>query len=162
MYDSSFGRLNIRRCGGLDSREIESVILNASTHSSRIKFIHLCSGALGMRFGFLALLCASLIVCSCAKKKPAEATHIGVTMRRFAIEPEVIRVKQGENVVLDVSSKDVQHGFGVEQLGINEPIQPGKPAHITLDTSKKGEFDVACSIICGPGHNDMTAKIVVE
>ena len=115
-----------------------------------------------MRLGLLALLCVGLVVCSCAKKEAAQATHIGVTMRRFAIEPDVIRVKQGENVVLDVSSKDVQHGFGVEQLGIDEPIQPGKPAHIRLDTSKKGEFDVACSIICGPGHNDMTAKIVVE
>jgi len=115
-----------------------------------------------MRFHILALLSASLIGCSCARQQPASATHIGVTMRRFAIEPDIIRVKQGENVVLDVSSKDVQHGFEVEQLGINEPIQPGKPAHIPLDTSKKGEFDVACSIICGPGHNDMTAKIVVE
>ena len=115
-----------------------------------------------MRFHILALLGASLVVCSCTKQQPVGATHIGVTMRRFAIDPEIIRVKQGENVVLDVSSKDVQHGFGVEQLGINEPIQPGKPAHISLDTSKKGEFDVACSIICGPGHNDMTAKIVVE
>ena len=115
-----------------------------------------------MRFCILLLLGAILIVCSCAKKQPAEATHIGITMRRFAIEPDIIRVKQGENVVLDVSSKDVQHGFEVEQLGINEPIQPGKGAHITLDTSKKGEFNVDCSIICGPGHNDMTAKIVVE
>jgi cytochrome c oxidase subunit 2 len=115
-----------------------------------------------MRFAVVVPLGASLLVCACSRKQPVTATHIGVTMRRFAIEPEVIRVKQGENVVLDVSSRDVQHGFEVEQLGINEPIQPAKPAHIPLDTSRKGEFDVDCSIICGPGHNDMTAKIVVE
>ena len=114
-----------------------------------------------MRFRIL-VLSASLTVCSCARQQTVGATHIGVTMRRFAIEPDVIRVKQGENVVLDVSSKDVQHGFEVQELGINEPIQPGKPAHIPLDTSKKGEFDVDCSIICGLGHNGMTAKIVVE
>jgi len=85
-----------------------------------------------------------------------------VTMRKFAIDPDVIRVKQGEDVVLTVSTDDVQHGFDVEDLGINEPVQPGKPVEIHLDTSKKGEFKVACSIICGPGHNDMTGKIVVE
>ena len=85
-----------------------------------------------------------------------------ITMRKFAIEPDLIRVKQGEDVMLVVSTKDVQHGFEVKDMGINEPIQPGKPATIHLDTSKKGEFDVACSIICGSGHNDMTGKIVVE
>ena len=85
-----------------------------------------------------------------------------ITMRRFAIEPDVIRVKQGEDVVLTVSTEDVQHGFEVEDMGINEPVQPGKPAEIHLDTSKKGEFRVACSIVCGSGHNEMTGKIVVE
>lgn len=85
-----------------------------------------------------------------------------VTMRKFAIDPAVIRVKQGSNVVLDVSTLDVQHGFQVPGLGLNEPIQPGKPAEIPLDTSRRGQFSVACSIICGPGHDDMQAKIVVE
>ena len=83
-------------------------------------------------------------------------------MRKFAIEPDVIRVKQGEDVMLTVSTEDVQHGFEVEEMGINEPVQPGKPVEIHLNTLKKGEFRVACSIICGPGHNDMTGKIVVE
>ncbi|MBV9146582.1 MAG: cupredoxin domain-containing protein [Acidobacteria bacterium] len=111
----------------------------------------------------LALLCVALALCGCTQRKPAaDAVHMQVTMRRFAIEPDVIRVKQGQNIVLDVSTKDVEHGFEVQDLGINEPIQPGKPAEIPIDTSRKGEFRVACSIRCGPGHEDMTAKIVVE
>lgn len=117
-----------------------------------------------MNFRNLAPFFLALAFCSCEKhRQPSKAPiHVQVTMRRFEIEPNVIRVKQGENVVLDVSSKDVEHGFEVEDLGINEPIQPGKPAQISLDTSKKGEFLVDCSILCGPGHDDMTAKIVVE
>ena len=115
-----------------------------------------------MNFRVLASLCMALALSSCAKKQAQTAVHLQVTMRKFAIEPAVIHVKQGEKVVLEVSSKDVKHGFEVEDLGINEPIQPGKPAEIALDTSKKGEFRVACSIVCGPGHEDMNAKIVVE
>jgi cytochrome c oxidase subunit II len=112
-------------------------------------------------------LCSLLILCtavlsSCSRKQPASAVHLAVTMRKFVIKPNVIHVKQGENVVLDVSSKDVQHGFQVEQLGINEPVQPGRPVAIALDTSKKGQFRMECSIICGAGHDDMTGKIVVE
>lgn len=118
-----------------------------------------------MRFCILALLCLAPAFCSCGKKQPLTGpnpTHLQVSMRKFEIDPQVIRVKQGENVVLDVSTKDVEHGFEVEDLGINEPIQPGKPVAISLDTSRKGEFRVACSIICGAGHEDMTAKIMVE
>ena len=83
-------------------------------------------------------------------------------MRKFAIEPAVIRLTRGENVVLDVSTRDVQHGFGVPQLQINETVQPGKVTEIELDTSKKGEFRVDCSIICGPGHDNMSGKIIIE
>ena len=116
-----------------------------------------------MRFQLLALLGATLALCSCAKK-PQQQTgaHLQVTMRKFRIEPSVIRVKQGQRVVLDVSTKDVEHGFDVDDMGIDEPIQPGRPVEIPLDTSKKGEFRVACSIVCGPGHEDMTATIIVE
>jgi cytochrome c oxidase subunit II len=85
-----------------------------------------------------------------------------VTMSRYAIEPSLIRAKKGENLLLVVSTKDVQHGFQVEQLGINEAVQPGRPAEIAVDTQKRGEFKVQCSILCGPGHDRMQAKIVVE
>src|SRR5690242_10933556 len=114
-----------------------------------------------VRFRLFALLCA-LLLSSCTSKPSGPSQHVRVTMRKFAIEPAVIGVKQGTNVVLDVSTLDVQHGFQVPELGINEPIQPGRPAQIPLDTSRKGEFKVECSIICGPGHDDMQAKIVVD
>ena len=114
------------------------------------------------RSHLFALICA-LLLSSC-NSKPSELHYefVFVTMRKFAIEPAIIRAKQGEHLELQVSTKDVQHGFQVEQLGINESIQPGTTVKIPIDTSKKGEFRVNCSIICGPGHDDMQAKIVIE
>lgn len=113
---------------------------------------------------FILPVLALAFVLNACNSKPSTHTFKSqrVTMRKFAIDPDVIRVKQGEDVVLTVSTEDVQHGFEVEDMGINEPVQPGKPVEIHLDTSKKGEFRVACSIICGPGHNEMAGKIVVE
>lgn len=113
------------------------------------------------RFHAFALI-GALLLSSCTSKSSKPPQHVRVSMRKFAIEPAVIRVKQGSNVVLHVSTQDVQHGFQVPELGINQPIQPGRPAEILIDTSRKGQFAVACSIICGPGHDDMQAKIVVE
>src|SRR5215472_15437991 len=82
------------------------------------------------QFGLILTACIASLAASCVRKTPAEATHIHVTMRQFAIEPKVIQVKQAQNVVLDVSTDDVLHGFMVPKLGINEPIQPGKAAAI--------------------------------
>ena len=109
----------------------------------------------------MALSAMLLMGCSAQPSRNNKRVLV-VTMRKYAIQPPVIRAKKGENLVLVVSTADVQHGFEVEQLGINEPVQPGRPAEIAVDTSKTGQFRVACSIICGPGHDGMQAKIVIE
>ena len=110
---------------------------------------------------FFVLGAFVLVPAGCTRPK-AQPLRIQVTMHRYAIEPEVIHVKKGQDVTLDVSTTDVQHGFAVKELGIDEPIQPGRPAEVSVKTDKPGEFKVECSIICGPGHQRMQGKIVVE
>src|SRR5689334_2985985 len=87
-------------------------------------------------------LCAVLWMGCSAGPSPQNKRTLKVTMSKYAIEPPLIRAKKGENLVLVVSTKDVQHGFQVEQLDINEPVQPGRPAEITIDTRQRGEFKV--------------------
>jgi len=114
------------------------------------------------KFGFLIflnLLFLSLIP-GCSKSRPAE--HIKVVMKKYSIQPDVIKVKSGEVVELEVSTLDVQHGFDIADLGIKEPVQFGKPAIFTFKAPAKGEYQVTCGIICGPHHEDMKAKLVVE
>ena len=83
-------------------------------------------------------------------------------MRKYAIEPAVIHVKAAQITALEVSTADVQHGFDVPDLHIKEPVRSGQPAVITLNHPPKGEYKVVCGIICGPHHEDMVAKLVVE
>lgn len=83
-------------------------------------------------------------------------------MKRYTIRPAVIRVKSGQVVELTVSSADVQHGFDVPALGIKEPVQPGRTTTIYFTAPAPGEYKVACGILCGPHHEDMTGKLVVE
>jgi cytochrome c oxidase subunit 2 len=113
----------------------------------------------------LALLALSFAMfavgCQDHPKSTADA-HIQVVMRKYAIEPVVIHVKAGQITELNVSTADVQHGFDVPGLGIKEPVRSGQPAVITLNHPPKGEYKVACGIICGPHHEDMVAKLVVE
>ncbi len=106
----------------------------------------------------LLVLAGSL--CGCNSDKPDVV--IPVVMKKYAFDPPVIRLKKGQVVELDVSTADVQHGFTVPDLGIKEPIQPRRPAKIVFKADRAGTFPMTCSIICGPGHDDMVGKIVVE
>lgn len=98
----------------------------------------------------------------CAKKTPVPTRVVAVTMKKGDISPKEIRVKKDETVKLAVSTMDVQHGFEVPALKISEPINPGQPAEIALDTSKPGTYKVECGVMCGAHHDEMRAAIVVE
>jgi cytochrome c oxidase subunit II len=113
---------------------------------------------------FLAVLTMSflLLATGCRSQSSPAAERIKVVMKKYTIEPEVIRVKAGQTTELEVSTADVQHGFDVPGLSIKEPVRAGQPAVVTLKSPPKGEYKVVCGIICGPHHEDMVAKLVVE
>ena len=87
--------------------------------------------------------------------------HVKVVMKKYSIDPPVIRIGSGETVELLISTADVQHGFDVPKLGIKQPIQPGQTVSVVLHPAK-GEYEIVCGIICGPHHEDMGGKLVVE
>ena len=100
--------------------------------------------------------------CQSRKAEVVQPVTIKVNMKKYSIEPNPIRLKQGQPTTLEVSTLDVQHGFSVQALNIDEPIQPGKPATIKVTPREKGQFNVECDIVCGPGHDNMQGSIVVE
>lgn len=108
---------------------------------------------------FLNLLLLAIIP-ACSKPPPDE--HIKVVMKKYLIEPDVIKVKSGELVELEVTTLDVPHGFDIPDLGIREPVQKGHPAVFTFKAPGKGEYQITCGITCGPHHDDMKARLVVE
>jgi heme/copper-type cytochrome/quinol oxidase subunit 2 len=111
---------------------------------------------------FLSFVAFSVLAIGCRSHSDGAAQHISVVMKKYAIEPEVIHVKAGETTELDVTTPDVQHGFDVPGLSIKEPVRPGQTTTITLKSPPKGEYKVVCGIICGPRHDDMVAKLIVE
>jgi cytochrome c oxidase subunit 2 len=111
----------------------------------------------------LFALTLAILTLGCRNQpKSAADAHIQVVMKKYAIEPAVIHVKANQTTELEISTADVQHGFDVPGLGIKEPVRSGQPAIVTLNHPPKGEYKVECGIICGPHHDDMVAKLVVE
>jgi cytochrome c oxidase subunit 2 len=111
---------------------------------------------------FLFTLTFAVLVAGCRNQSNVAVERVKVVMRKYTIEPSVIHVKAGQTTELEVSTADVQHGFDVPALGIKEPVRTGQPTIVTLKNPAKGEYKVVCGIICGPHHDDMEAKLVVE
>jgi len=59
-------------------------------------------------------------------------------------------------------SRDVIHSFYVPQFRLYQAAVPGRTiAWVWFETTKTGNFQLACSQICGSGHYNMKAPIRV-
>src|ERR1700737_107746 len=100
-------------------------------------------GSLFLRTIFFALGATFFMTgCSRPPSPPAikQPVSFKVVMKKYSITPAELRVKTGDVVHLEVSTSDVQHGFDIPDLNISEPVNPGRPAHITFTAAKKGEL----------------------
>lgn len=111
---------------------------------------------------FLLFALSLLMTAIGCRNQSSSAERIKVVMKKYAIEPAEIHIKAGQTTELEVTTPDVQHGFDVPALGIKEPVRPGQTAIVTIKNPPKGEYKVVCGIICGPHHDDMNGKLVVE
>ena len=110
----------------------------------------------------LVLMLSFFIFVAGCHQSSSSAPRIKVVMKKYVIQPAEIHVKAGQTTELEVTTPDVQHGFDVPGLSIKEPVRPGQTAIVTLKNPPKGEYKIVCGIICGPHHDDMVAKLVVE
>ena len=88
--------------------------------------------------------------------------EIKITAKQFSFSPDIITLKLNEKVRFHISSEDVTHGFSLPEFNIDEVIQPGKETVIDFHASRKGTFNLICSVTCGTGHSGMRGTIVIE
>lgn len=92
--------------------------------------------------------------------QPAEQV-IKITAKKFGYTPNVIQLKKGVPVVLELTTEDVLMGLNLPDLGTRVDIIPGKVMRIRVVPEKVGSFPFHCDIFCGSGHEDMTGTIIV-
>jgi cytochrome c oxidase subunit 2 len=64
-------------------------------------------------------------------------------------------------VIISLTSKDVIHSFGVPAMRVKQDIIPGMTTHVWFTPNKIGQYEIACSQLCGPGHYRMRGVINV-
>jgi len=65
-------------------------------------------------------------------------------------------------VVIQLSSKDVIHSFGVPAMRVKQDAIPGLLSPVWFTPTVAGDFEIACSQLCGLGHYRMRGVITVE
>lgn len=93
---------------------------------------------------------------------PESPRVIQITAHRFEFVPSEITIKKGETVKIELNSSDVQHGFYIRGLKVDEKIEPGKQTEVLLTPLATGTFPTICDHFCGLGHGKMKMTVVVQ
>ena len=78
------------------------------------------------------------------------------------VVPGELHLPVNRQVVMQLSSKDVIHSFGVPAMRVKQDAIPGLLSPVWFTPTGAGRFDIACSQLCGLGHYRMRGVIVVE
>src|SRR5262249_50696670 len=96
-----------------------------------------------------------------SQSDPQQPVEIKVTAKRFEFDPSTITVQKDKPVKLVVTSVDVDHGFKLEEFGINQKVPAKKTINVTFTPDRVGRFEFRCSVVCGTGHDGMLGELVV-
>ena len=65
------------------------------------------------------------------------------------------------NVIMNLSSADVLHGFFVREFRYKNDVIPGRIIKRWVQPTKEGTFDLVCVELCGGSHGAMRGEITV-
>jgi len=68
----------------------------------------------------------------------------------------------GRPVIVHLSSKDVIHSFGLPQMRVKQDAIPGMEQRLWFTPTRTGEWEIACSQLCGLGHYRMRGFYTIQ
>ncbi|HET7173323.1 MAG TPA: hypothetical protein VFI30_03485 [Nocardioidaceae bacterium] len=99
-----------------------------------------------------------------ASATPVTVVHVTGQQWYWTISPSTVTA--GQVVEFEVTSKDVNHDFGIYDANSNIVGQvqamPGVTNHLYMTFKKPGTYPVRCLELCGLDHTLMTSAIIVK
>jgi len=68
----------------------------------------------------------------------------------------------GRPVIVYLSSKDVIHSFALPQMRVKQDAIPGVEQRLWFTPTRTGEWEIACSQLCGLGHYRMRGFYTIQ
>ncbi|HWZ46737.1 MAG TPA: cupredoxin domain-containing protein [Herbaspirillum sp.] len=110
--------------------------------------------------GVGALCCGTMF--SMQAQAQAKPRIIKIEARKFVFTPNEITIKQGEQIILELTALDFIHGFSLPDFKMRTDIMPGKVTTLALNPTEVGRFTFLCDNFCGDGHETMNGSLIVE
>ncbi len=89
-----------------------------------------------------------------------------MTAIRSHFNPEYIRVREGDQVTIHITSieqaHDATHGLGIAKYNINLSLEPGESQTVSFVADAPGVFPYYCTEFCSALHLEMTGYLLVE
>ncbi len=85
-----------------------------------------------------------------------------ILSQTWAFLPREITVPVGSEVTFYITSKDVQHGFKLQNTNLNVQVLPGQVSKLTVTLDEPGDYDYICTEYCGAAHAAMFGTVHVE
>ena len=96
------------------------------------------------------------------ESESSETKEFDIIAKQWNFSPSTITVNEGDNVILNIESIDVTHGFVLSSFGVSEQLVSGNTVKIEFVADKKGTFSFFCNVFCGSGHIGMKGTLVVQ
>lgn len=77
------------------------------------------------------------------------------------VEPGVLRLPVGRPVHIRLRSKDTIHSLFLPHFRIKQDAVPGMTIDVVFTPTRVGEFEIACTQLCGLGHYQMRGLLQV-
>ena len=87
--------------------------------------------------------------------------RVALVAQTYSFNPSEIYLPIGSEATFYMTSRDVLHGYQVENTNINVELVPGEVSTFQYTFNEPGEYRVTCNEYCGLGHQNMLAKIFV-
>lgn len=87
--------------------------------------------------------------------------QVAIVAQAFSFNPSSIDLPVGARTRFYLTSKDVLHGFMIENTTVNLEVIPGELAYADWVFKKPGTYHLVCNEYCGINHQDMIGTITV-
>jgi cytochrome c oxidase subunit 2 len=75
----------------------------------------------------------------------------------WKFDRQTYEVPAGKEITIEFKSAEGLHGIKIDGTNVN--LKENGTVKLTL---KAGTYKIFCSLLCGPGHGNMTAALVVS
>ncbi len=88
--------------------------------------------------------------------------EVHIVAQAWAFSPNPITVPQDAEVTFYVTSRDIQHGFKIQDTNINMMVLPGQISTLRTVFHTPGVYNIICHEYCGIAHHTMYGQLIVE